>query len=268
MQLFCHKMLSIYIDEKNHQKYFIMEEMKMLNLLIANKNLQKLQDLQNYISQYLPEIRVGHIATNGKEVLNALNKNHFDIVLMDNNLPGYDGFDILQKFISSNIHEYRQFAIFTLTYILNDTNIKEIFDFVNKNIEYINNWDLTDIAGPNLFAKYLYTLDEKIAKKKILEYMSSDKLWTKRIGIVILLEYARKGKINFVLDNISKVLYEDYHLYQKASGWVLREAYKKDNKKVFEYLFTKNKERKLPRILLSYACEKMSIEEKKKIRSV
>ena len=177
-------------------------------------------------------------------------------------------FDVLQKFISSDIHEFRQFAIFSLIYMLNNDNIKDVFDFVNKNIEYINNWDLTDIAGPNIFAKYLLTLDNKEAKKIIQKYMSSDKLWTKRIGIVTLLEYARKDKIDFVLDNILNVIYEEYHLYQKATGWVLRESYKKDKKKIYEFLLQKNKEKKLPKILLSYACEKMTVEEKKKIRSV
>lgn len=176
--------------------------------------------------------------------------------------------DILESFISSNIHEFRQFAIFSLTYMLKKDNSKEIFDFVNSNIEYLNNWDLTDIAGPNIFAKYLITLDENKAKVKILKYMASNKLWTKRIGIVILLEYARKGKIDFVLECLDNVLYEEYHLYQKATGWVLREAYKKDSKRIFKYLLENNKKGRLPRIMLSYACEKMSDEDKKKIRSV
>ena len=176
--------------------------------------------------------------------------------------------NILESFISSNIHEFRQFAIFALTYMLKKENSKEIFDFVNDNIEYINNWDLTDIAGPNIFAKHLITLDENKAKIKILKYMASKKIWTKRIGIVVLLEYARKDKIDFVLECINNVLYEEYHLYQKATGWVLREAYKKDSKKIFKYLLENNKKGRLPRIMLGYACEKMSTEDKKKIRSV
>lgn len=176
--------------------------------------------------------------------------------------------DILQEFISSNIHEFRQFAIFVLTYMLNKDNKKQMYDFVNKNIKYINNWDLTDIAGPNIFAKYLILQDDNKSKKEILEYMKSSKLWAKRIGIVILLEYARKGKIDFVLECLSNVLYEEFHLYQKATGWVLREAYKKESEKVYEYLIQNNKKKRLPRILLSYACEKMSKEEKESIRSV
>lgn len=175
---------------------------------------------------------------------------------------------ILNTFISSGIHEFRQFTIFSLIHMLNNDNKSKIYDFVDKHIMYINNWDLTDIAGPNIFAKYLITLDDKDAKYKILKYMSSNILWTKRIGIVILLEYARKKKIDFVLECLSGVLYEEYHLYQKATGWVLREVYKKDPKRAYEYLLENNKIKKLPKILLNYACEKMPKEEKEKIRSV
>ena len=69
----------------------------MLNVLIANKNLHNLQTLQNCISQYMPDIRVGYIATNGKEVLDAINLHHYDIVLLDTNLPSLDGVNLLQK---------------------------------------------------------------------------------------------------------------------------------------------------------------------------
>lgn len=177
----------------------------------------------------------------------------------------YINLNIISKFLCSDIHEYRQFAIFCLTYIKNS---KESYDFLEKNIKYINNWDLTDIAGPNILGRYLLNLSDKEASIKINEYMLSDNIWIKRIGIVIMLEYARNDKIDFVLDNIKRVIYEEYHLFQKATGWVLREAYKKDSKKIYEFLRLKNSEKKLPTILLSYACEKMSKEEKNSIRSV
>lgn len=72
----------------------------MLNALLANKNLESLQLLQNYISQYIPEIRIGYLATNGVELLDALNQYHYDIVLMETNLPKMDGFDVLQHLSS------------------------------------------------------------------------------------------------------------------------------------------------------------------------
>lgn len=78
----------------------------MINLLIANRNLQNLQNLQNYISQYIPDIRIGYLATNGKDTLDALNKHHYDLVLLDNNLPDLDGLDILQRLPAIKQVEY------------------------------------------------------------------------------------------------------------------------------------------------------------------
>ena len=37
--------------------------------------------------------------------------------------------------------------------------LKEIFKFFEANIEYVNNWDLTDVSGPNILAYNLYILN-------------------------------------------------------------------------------------------------------------
>lgn len=69
----------------------------MLNLLIANYNLQNLQDLLNYISQYVPDIRVSCLAKNGKEALSAIEQYHYDIILIDYALDYYNGEEVLNK---------------------------------------------------------------------------------------------------------------------------------------------------------------------------
>ncbi|MNI87430.1 DNA alkylation repair enzyme [compost metagenome] len=61
-------------------------------------------------------------------------------------------------------------------------------------------------------------------------------------------------------------LYSKEDLLKKATGWVLREIYKKDNELLVNYLEEKNSQEKIPSIVLSYACEKMTIEEKKFIK--
>lgn len=181
-------------------------------------------------------------------------------------------FDILDIFIKSNIHEFRQFAVFSIVYMFeksnNDDLKKDIYEFSKQNIIYINNWDLTDIIGPNVFGKYLITKEKNYYKKEINNYIKSDYVWKKRIGIVLLLTFARNNNLDIIFEVSDKVIYESYHLYQKATGWVLREAYKKDKNKVFDYLYRKNKEERIPSICLSYACEKMTKEEKEKIRNL
>jgi len=84
----------------------------MLNLLIANKNLQNLQDLLNYISQYIPDIRVSYLAKNGKEVIDALYQYNYDIILLDFNLPEYNGLEILEKIDEFQKNRYKNSIIF------------------------------------------------------------------------------------------------------------------------------------------------------------
>ena len=194
----------------------------------------------------------------------------------------YLNLDNLLLFLTSKFHDYRRFAVFciinkvSILYkkVINDKKdkaslkeLKEVFKFFEKNIEYVNNWDLTDVAGPNILAYNLYILNEKQRKKKLYKYLNSKKIWVKRIGIVSMLNFVRSGDIELPLEVCEYVLYDEFHLFQKATGWVLREMYKKEPKKITNFLESKNKIRKLPTILLSYACEKMTVEEKDKIRN-
>ena len=101
----------------------------MLNILIANKNLENLQNLQNYISQYIPDIRVGYLASDGKDVLEALKTQHYDIVVMDTNLPKMDGFDVLQKLSS-----------------IKQVELKHSFIVLTKNENMIKNLNKHDLV--------------------------------------------------------------------------------------------------------------------------
>lgn len=194
----------------------------------------------------------------------------------------YVDINYLSYFITSKYHDYRRFAIFCIIskisvlykiVIKNKKDkdslksLKDTFRFFEENIEHVNNWDLTDVAGPNILAYELYLLNEKQRKKKLFKYLNDKNFWVKRIGIVSMLNFVRNGYLELPLEVCDYVIYDEFHLFQKATGWVLREIYKKESKVIVEYLYDKNKKKRLPGILLSYACEKMSIIEKEKIRN-
>ena len=120
--------------------------------------------------------------------------------------------------------------------------------------------------GPHVLGSYWMTLEKDVAKQKLEAYLTDDSIWVKRMGIVSLLQYAREGDITFVLEVLKDMLYDSHPLLQKASGWVLREAYKKDPVAVVDYLTVHQKNKKLPSTLVSYACEKMSQRERKQIK--
>lgn len=175
-------------------------------------------------------------------------------------------FETLEYFISSKIHDYRRFAIFCLVNMVNSGNNIDIKRFIDKNLEHINNWDLVDSLAPICIGKQLITESDEKIYNTLREYTKSQDVWTKRIGIVSLLYIAKENRKEVVFKTIDDVFYEEYHLYQKATGWVLRELYKVNPKDTLNYLIEKDKYQKIPRILKSYATEKMSIEEKSRLK--
>lgn len=195
-----------------------------------------------------------------------------------NKIYRYIPIELLAFLISSKYHEYRKLGILCICNVMKKvkSNVDEIikikeksFEVFELNLEYIDNWDLTDSAGPNILAYKLLELNDKVLmKKELSKYINSKNMWIKRIGIVSCLTLVKRGDIDFSLDICDINYYDEYHLMQKATGWVLREVYKKDPEKLIKYLTKKSLIKKTPNILLNYACEKMTIKEKEKIREV
>lgn len=185
--------------------------------------------------------------------------------------------NVLDEYITSKYHEYRKFACICLSNIMKylvSSKSKKCFSFTKENVieyfekklEYINNWDLTDEVAPNVLGKYLVNEKDEFIKSTLNKYILSKNLWIRRIGIVSCLEFARLGYKEIPLWASSFLLYDEETLINKAVGWVLREVYKKHPNEVLEYLCKNNREKSIPRFVISYASEKMSKEEKRKIK--
>lgn len=188
----------------------------------------------------------------------------------------YIDLDVLNYFISSKYHEYRQLACFCVTNKLTDKlkkndidSIADIYRFFENNLKYINNWDLTDEVAPKVlgsYAKIIYNNSKEDAKKEIDTYIQNENMWIKRMGIVSMLTFVRDGVIDLPYEVCEKFIYTKEPLLQKATGWVLREIYVKDSKLVVEFLKKIHHEKSVPGVILSYACEKMSKAEKEYIK--
>ena len=77
--------------------------MNMINILIADDNIEYAVNLMNYINKTNENIQICNIACNGKETLEILNKeDDIDIVLLDYKMPFYDGQEILDSIIDKN----------------------------------------------------------------------------------------------------------------------------------------------------------------------
>ena len=173
------------------------------------------------------------------------------------------GFDELEECVASPYHEIRLAALLTLIQIFShakgDTDTqKRCVDFYLSHTAHINNWDLVDLTCYEIIGTWL------LDKDRTLLYQLAEKgktIWEQRIGIVSTMKFIRNGETDDTFRIADILLHHPHDLIQKATGWLLREAGKKDEGKLKEYLSTRYKT--MPRTTLRYAIEKFPEEERK-----
>ena len=169
----------------------------------------------------------------------------------------------IDVFIKSDIHEERLFSVLSLVEKYQKTKIKseklKYINFYLKNTKRINNWDLVDLSAYKILGNGIYN---KFLNKKILyELSNSENLWEKRISIISTKFFINNYKFLDTL-KICEILINDKHdLIHKATGWMLREVGKKNQRLLLDFLDKFYD--KMPRTMLRYSIEKL--EEKLRI---
>lgn len=115
----------------------------------------------------------------------------------------------------------------------------------------INNWDLVDSSAHIILGQWLENKD-----RKILYRLAKDELlWKNRIAVVSTLHFIRKHDFKDILQLSEIMLKHPHDLMHKATGWMLREAWKRDAATVETFL--DQHAHQMPRTMLRYAIEKM-----------
>lgn len=174
-------------------------------------------------------------------------------------------FDDLETCISSEYHEIRLAALLTLVQIFKhakkDVGLqKQCIDFYLSHTEFINNWDLVDLSCYELLGTWLLDKD-----RRLLYDLARDgnTIWEQRIGIVSTMQFLRHGQLDDTYAMAALFLEKPkplHDLLQKAVGWLLREAGKRDEQRLKEWL--SNRYQNMPRTMLRYAIEKFTEEER------
>jgi 3-methyladenine DNA glycosylase AlkD len=119
---------------------------------------------------------------------------------------------------------------------------------------YVSNWAECDTLCNHTLGTFVEKFPEYVEKLK--EWTQSQNRWLKRGAAVTLILPARKGLfLDDVLEIADKLLLDGDDLVQKGYGWMLKEASKKHQQQVFDYII-KNRIT-MPRTALRYAIEKM-----------
>ena len=174
------------------------------------------------------------------------------------------GLDGLEECLASGYHEVRLAALLTLVEIFkhaSKTGIskKECIDFYLEHTDRINNWDLVDLSCYPLLGEWLLDKDRTV----LYDLARNGKtVWEQRIGIVSTMTFIRKGQLTDTFAIADILLGHPHDLIQKAVGWMLREAGKRDKAALVAWLEPRC--RKIPRTMLRYAIEKFPPEERER----
>lgn len=177
------------------------------------------------------------------------------------NLP----FDEVAKLTSSKYHEVRFVGLAILVLQFQKTKDpkqqKKLFDFYLKLVKQnkVNNWDLVDATAPYLGN---YLVDKPEAMKLLQQLIKSKKLWVQRTGIMFTFAFIRAGNNKPTLALSKQLLNHPHDLIHKATGWMLREAGKRNIADLRGFLSDHAAE--MPRTMLRYAIEKLPETERKK----
>ena len=194
-------------------------------------------------------------------------------------------FEDLETCVASEYHEMRLAALLTLVQIFmhakKDKALQQqCVDFYLSHTEFINNWDLVDLSCYELLGTWLLDKD-----RTLLYDLARDgkTIWEQRIGIVSTMQFLRHGELDdtYAIADIFLAKPLPLHdLLQKAVGWLLREAGKRDEQRLKAYLLSpaphssiptphpglnpeSPRHRIMPRTMLRYAIEKFPEEDRK-----
>ena len=170
-------------------------------------------------------------------------------------------FDIIEELIHSPWHEMRMCALLILVNNSQKEVTKDTFDFYLSQTKYINNWDLVDLSAPQITGRFLLDKNRDI----LYELAESDMLWDNRIAIVSTLTFIRNNDLDDTYKLSLKMMRHRHDLMHKAIGWMLREAGKRDTKRLYD--FVQEYKGIMPRTMLRYSIEKFDKETRKELMS-
>ncbi len=166
------------------------------------------------------------------------------------------------ELLASLVHEARFFALAALVraYARGTPPARaEVFDFYLAHAARINNWDLVDLSAPGIVGRHLPPGQGRRVLRRLAD---SPNLWERRIAMVATLEHIRQGDLANTFWLAERLRDDPEDLLHKATGWMLREAGKRDVAALRAFLTRQAAH--LPRTALRYAIERLAPAERRK----
>jgi 3-methyladenine DNA glycosylase AlkD len=160
----------------------------------------------------------------------------------------------IEKLLESPIHEVRVGAVSIMDWQArskktSDSRRKELYNLYIRRHDRINSWDLVDRSAPYVVGGYL---SDK-PRDMLYKLARSKDPWRRRTAIVSTYYFIRQGDVDDTF-RIAEILVDDDHdLINKAVGGWVREAGKREPKRLLSFL--DKHAATMPRVALRYAIE-------------
>lgn len=142
--------------------------------------------------------------------------------------------------------------------------LTELVALYDSRLERANNWDLIDLSVYNIMGAYWLCADTTADERRLFlqRWADSGNLWRERAAMVSTLAMIRRETLDDTFWLAEYFINHPHDLMHKASGWMLREAGKKNLNALCGFLEAFHT--RLPRTALRYAIERMEPAERKK----
>ena len=167
----------------------------------------------------------------------------------------------IEKLLESPLHEVRAGALSIMdkqgrSNKTPESRRKELFDLYLRRTDRIDNWDLVDVACPYVVGGYLFDKPRDV----LYELARSESLWERRTAIVSTSYFIKQGDLDDTFEIAALLLDDEEDLIHKATGGWLREAGKKDRRRLLSFL--DKHAATMPRTALRYATEHLDREQR------
>ena len=168
----------------------------------------------------------------------------------------------LDQLIQDPFHECRMTALLILVKQFekaDDDDRTEIVEYYLSRLDFANNWDLVDCSAHKILGAYLV---DKKDQSQLAALANSNHLWRERTAMIATLAMIKQGDYSKTLSLAEHFLDHPHDLMHKATGWMLREVGKGDERIL--KLFLNRYYTKMPRTMLRYAIERLEARDKAK----
>jgi 3-methyladenine DNA glycosylase AlkD len=168
----------------------------------------------------------------------------------------------IERLLESPLHEARAGAVAIMDFQARSKKTspdrrKALFDLYIRRHDRINDWDLVDRSAPYVVGGYLHDKP----RAALYKLARSKSQWERRSSIVATYFFIRQDDLDDTFKIAEILVHDEADLVQKAVGGWVREAGKRDPRRLLAFL--DKYAASMPRTMLRYAIEHLPAAKRK-----